>query len=176
MTSGGARDGMRYPEAERMRMPVDMNTARLAALRQREMMSMDLPEAAGFTTREPLTLPILAPLGVFAGEDPAAGLAEGVRFSGRSDYFHLRFNSDIGRVVISGSRMVVRGAQDAGPALGEMTVSSGYDGAYASFNLYGAAYSVRVACGTEEIDEPCNDPEALRTLLDRLFVWMPERS
>ena len=169
----GARDGMRYPAAERMRMPLDMDGARTAALRQRRDMQMELPPASGLVGREPVTLPILAPLGVFTGEDPSAGLAPGVRFSGRSDYFHLRFNSEIGRVVISGTRVVTPGDRPGGPSE-RLAVSSGYDGAYASFNLYGGAYSVRVACGVEELDEPCNDPEALRTLLDRLFVWMPE--
>jgi len=170
---GGRREGLRYPVAERMRMPMDRPTIRNAALRQRQIMAMDLPEAASLRGREPMTVPILAPLGIFNGEDPAAGAADHVRFTGRQDYFHLRFNSEIGRVVISGTRIVTPGrAGEPGP--GELRVSSGYDGAYASFNLYGAAYSVRVACGTEEIDEPCNDPEALRTLLDRLILWMPE--
>lgn len=170
---GGQRDGLRYPVAERMRMPMDQTAIRNAALRQRQIIAMDLPEAAGLRGREPMTVPILAPLGIFNGEDPAAGAADHVRFTGRQDYFHLRFDSEIGRVVISGTRIVTPGrAGEPGP--GELQVSSGYDGAYASFNLYGAAYSVRVACGTEEIDEPCNDPEALRTLLDRLILWMPE--
>ncbi len=170
---GGRREGLRYPVAERLRMPLDRSTIRNAALRQRQIMAMDLPVAAGLRGREPMTVPILAPLGIFNGEDPAAGAAGHVRFTGRSDYFHLRFNSEIGRVVISGTRIVTP-AQGGEPGPGELLVSSGYDGAYASFNLYGAAYSVRVACGTEEIDEPCNDPEALRTLLDRLILWMPE--
>lgn len=173
LRQGGRREDMSYPVAGRMRMPVDMNSARTSALRQRDIMRMELAPASGLRGREPLTLPVLAPLGVFQDEDPAAGLADGVRFTGRADYFHLRFNSEIGRVVISGTRVVTPGAQrDLRP--GEMSVSSGYDGAYASFNLYGASYSVRVACGTEEIGEPCNDPEVLRTLLDRLFLWMPE--
>jgi len=172
---GGVREGMRYPAAEHMRMPMDMPAARNAALRQRQLMAMELPAAAGLRGREPMTLPILAPLGIFRGEDPAAGAAEHVRFTGRSDYFHLRFDSEIGRVVISGTRIVARPqAGEQGP--GEMHVSSGYDGAYASFNLYGAAYSVRVACGTEEIGAPCNDPDALLTLLDRLILWMPEEA
>ena len=172
---GGPREGMAYPVAERMRMPLNMAAARAAAVRQRQFMSMDLPSTSGLRGRERVTLPILAPLGVFQGEDPSAGLSDGVRFSGRRDYFHLRFNSEIGRVVISGSRVVARPrAGDLRP--GEISVSAGYDGAYASFNLYGAAYSVRVACGTEELDEPCNDPEALRTLLDRLFLWMPQEA
>ena len=172
---GGPREGMAYPVAERMRMPLNMAAARAAAVRQREFLSLDLPETSGLRGREAVTLPILAPLGVFQGEDPGAGLAEEVRFSSRRDYFHLRFSSEIGRVVISGTRVVAR-PRTGDLAPGEISVSSGYDGAYASFNLYGAAYSVRVACGTEELDEPCNDPEALRTLLDRLFLWMPEEA
>ena len=172
---GGRREGMAYPVAEQMRMPLDMSAARAAAVRQRTFMSLDLPAASGLVGREAVTLPIVAPLGVFQGEDPGAGLAEGVRFSGRRDYFHLRFDSEIGRVVISGTRVVTRPqAGDLRP--GEISVSAGYDGAYASFNLYGAAYSVRVACGTEALGEACNDPEALRTLLDRLFLWMPQEA
>jgi hypothetical protein len=138
-------------------------------------MAMTLPQTITLQAREPMTLPILAPLGIFNDEDPDAGIADHVRFTRRGDYFHLRLNSEIGRVVISGTRIVAReNANSLGP--GELHVSSGYDGAYASFNLYGAAYSVRVGCGTEEIDEPCNDPEALRTLLDRLILWLPEEA
>jgi hypothetical protein len=172
---GGMREGMRYPAAEHMRMPVDMPAARNAAQRQRQVMAMNLPMGAGLRGRAPMTVPILAPLGIFRGEDPAAGAAEHVRFTGRNDYFHLRFDSEIGRVVISGTRIVAR-PQAGEQSPGEMHVSAGYDGAYASFNLYGAAYSVRVACGTEEIGAPCNDPDALRTLLDRLILWMPEEA
>lgn len=169
------REDLVYPLAEWVRMPIDMASARTAAARQRAVMAMELPLASRIRGREPMTVPILAPLGVFRGEDPAAGPDETVRFTGHSDYFHLRFDSDIGRVVISGTRIVTPGrAGEPGP--GELLITSGYDGAYASFNLYGASYSVRVACGTEEVDEPCNDPEALRTLLDRLILWMPEEA
>lgn len=170
---GGRREGMNYPVAERMRMPIDMGAARTAAVRQRAVMGREMPLPAALGGREAVTLPILAPLGVFQDEDPALGLADGVRFTGHSDYFHLRFNSDIGRVVISGTR-IVSPSQRGAPASGQLEVSAGYDGAYASFALYGASYSVRVACGTEEVDAPCNDPDALRTLLDRLIMWMPE--
>jgi hypothetical protein len=170
--AGGRREGMLYPVAERMRMPVDIGRARAAAVRQRDMVGLDLPLPAGLLDRDPVSLPILAPLAVFSNDDPAAGLADGVRYTGRSDYFHLRFDSDVGRVVISGTRIVIADRQ-AALAPGQMAVSAGYDGAYASFNLYGASYSVRVSCGAEDIEAPCNDPEALGALLDRLFLWLP---
>ena len=170
---GGPREDLRYPVAERRRMPIDRAGARAAAIAQREALGIELSLNAGLRGQEPVTLPILAPLGIFQDEDPSAGVAEDVGFTGRGDYFHLRFSSDIGRVVISGTRIVTpRQAGTLSP--GELEASAGYDGAYASFALFGAAYSVRVACGTEEIDEPCNDPEALRTLLDRLILWTPE--
>lgn len=170
---GGRREDLQYPAAQWVRMPMDREMIRRAAQRQRRTMAMDLPESGGFRGRERMTVPILAPLGVFTAEDPELGIAEHVRFTGRRDYFHLRFDSQVGRAVVSGTRIVTPG-RPGEPGPGELLVSAGYDGAYASFNLYGAAYSVRVACGTEETDEPCNDPEALRTLLDRLILWMPE--
>lgn len=171
----GMREGMRYPAARHMRMPVDMGAARTAAVRQRDMMSLDIALLSDLVGREAPRLPVLAPLAIFVDEDPDAGLAERVRFTSRSNYFHLRFDSEIGRVVISGTRIVTPDVDRPG-APGQLEIMSGYDGAFASFNLYGAAYSVRIACGTEELDEPCNDPEILRTLIDRLFVFMPQES
>lgn len=173
LREGGRQEDRIYPVAQQVRMNIDLGRVRAGALRQRDFVQLDLPERASLRSREPSTVPLLAPLGVFRNENPQAGLVETARYMGRENFFHLRFDTPYGPAVISGTRVaVIEPNQPLTP--GDLDISTGYDGAFASFSLYGASYSVRLTCDHESVGQPCNDAEALETLLDRLFLFVPE--
>jgi hypothetical protein len=169
-------DGL-FPVAQRMRMAIDWPAAELGALGQRSRVAARLDMIARLPGAERrahrMTLPMLLPLAAFRDEDPTAGLAEGVALMEREDFYHLILPTQMGEAVITGTRLATP-SRHGRSRMGQLEIGRGYAGARASFNLYGASYSVRLSCeGSDMDDAPCNDPEALETLLDRLFLFMP---
>ena len=169
---GGLRNNAIYPAARRIRMAIDYEAAQQGASAQREFVDaqISLPTALG--RAEDVSVPILAPLGAFADENPRSELAEGVGFMGRPDFYHLILPTELGEAVITGTRLATptrQGAHD----MGTLAIGRGYGGANASFNLYGASYAVRLSCEGSDLAEPCNAPEELEALLERLFLFIP---
>lgn len=170
---GGPRQDALYPVARRVRMAIDYEAAREGAERQRTDIDLDISIPTRLGRAEDVSVPILAPLGAFEDEDPRGDLAEGVAFMGRPDFYHLILPTNLGEAVITGTRLATpsRHGQDR---LGTLEIGRGYAGARSSFNLYGASYSVRLSCeGSDITDEPCSDPIALETLLERLILFIP---
>ncbi|MCP2669989.1 hypothetical protein NHF40_03505 [Maricaulaceae bacterium EIL42A08] len=172
----GRRDDSLFPVGQRVRMAIDYPAAEQAALRQRTRVGARLgliARLAGERQSNRMSVPLLVPLAAFNDEDPDAGLADGVALMEREDFYHLILPTELGEAVITGTRLATP-SQHGRSRIGQLEIGRGYAGARASFNLYGASYSVRLSCeGSDIDDEPCNDPEALETLLDRLFLFMP---
>ncbi len=169
---GGPRQNALYPAARRIRMAIDYDAALQGAQAQRQFVNaqVSLPTALG--RAEDVSVPILAPLGVFAEENPRGDLAADVGFMGRPDFYHLIIPTELGEAVITGTRLATptrQGARD----MGTLAIGRGYAGAHARFNLYGASYAVRLSCEGSDLIEPCNDPEELEALLERLFLFIP---
>jgi len=170
---GGARENALYPVARRIRMAIDYEAAQRGAEGQRARIDADISIPTRLGRAENVSAPILAPLGAFAEENPRGELAEDVAFMGRPDFYHLILPTELGEAVITGTRLASP-TETGRNRIGTIAVGRGYGGARASFNLYGASYSVRLSCdGSDLDDQPCNDPAALETLLERLFLFMP---
>ncbi len=176
---GGTRENSLYPVARRIRMAIDYEAAEQAAQRQRADVNLQISIPTALGRADDVSVPILAPLGAFESENPRGALADGVAFMGRPDFYHLILPTELGEAVITGTRLASPSAYGE-RNVGTLQSGSGYDGAFASFNLYGVAYAVRITCEgvatpadgrTEE--PPCNNPVELDALLDRLFLFIP---
>lgn len=169
---GGPRNNALYPTARRIRMAIDYEAAQQGARAQRRLVDAAVSIPTRLGREQDVSVPILAPLGVFADENPRGALAEGVGFMGRPDFYHLIVPTQLGEAVITGTRLATptrQGERD----MGTLAIGAGYAGANASFNLYGASYAVRLSCEGSDLVEPCNDPEELEALLERLFLFIP---
>ncbi len=174
---GGRRDNGEYAVAQRIRMAIDYPAAELGARRQRDLIDAPLDIISRLPGLDRsggrMSVPLLVPLAAFENEDPSAGLANAVALMEREDFYHLILPTELGEAVITGTRLATP-SRHGRSRMGQLEIGRGYAGARASFNLYGASYSVRLSCpGSDVEDEPCNDPAALQTLLDRLFLFVP---
>jgi hypothetical protein len=157
---GGEREDTLYPVARRIRMAIDYEAAQQGAENQRARVDAPISIPTRLGRNENVSVPILAPLGAFADENPRGDLADGVAFMGRPDFYHLILPTELGEAVITGTRLASPTPQGRSQ-IGTIAIGRGYGGARASFNLYGASYSVRLSCdGSDLDDEPCNDPQS----------------
>ena len=179
LRDGGGREHALYPAARRVRLAIDYDSAEAGARRQRNELNAAVSVPTALGRAETVSVPILAPLGVFQDENPRGDLADGVGFMGHRDFYHLILPTEMGEAVITGTRLATPSEYGERHA-GTLMTGSGYDGARASFSLYGAAYSVRMTCeGVDAVavgrieQPPCNDPAELDALLERLFLFLP---
>jgi len=162
-------EGGLFPVPERRRVRVDLAAARADAQRQRSEAGVATPVELSVRGAEQVMLPILAPLNALADPANARGLVAGADLIEDRDTFHLYVPTEHGTAVIRGSR-VLTVTPDGARAPGPLRISYTEYGAVASFNLYGAAYGVEIACVPSQ--PICSDPAAMQDFVDRLFIFV----
>ena len=163
--------GGRFAVPERRRVRVDVAAALIDGQRQRSQAGVSVPMELGVEAAKPVGLPILAPLSALADPEAGRGLVDGADLVADADSFHLYVPTEHGSAVIRGSRVLTLTPQ-AGRTPGRLRISFNQYGAMASFNLYGAAYGVEIACEPSQLI--CSDRDAVRDFIDRLFIFVGE--
>lgn len=162
--------GNLYPLAERRRLPVDWEAGRRLAEDQRTGANADLPLRANLPGLNAVGLPVLAPRAAFRDGDPSRPPSPGTLFVAQEDFYHLSFDTPDGVMTVSGTRlMTVPTRADTTP--GNLEIAEGWDGAQASFTLFGLPHAARLTCAGLP-GERCRDTGVLRERIDDLLVFI----